>query len=207
MKPTKANETVDIEDGDTEVIKEDLEGIFSDMLAAMQIDYKSDHNTEGTPKRLAKMYIDEVFSGRYYPEPPITTFPNVTNLDEVYSVGPIKFRSTCSHHFAPIIGEVWITVKPGKSLIGLSKFTRITRWIMSRPHIQEEAIMMLADYFEKAIEPEGIAITMKASHFCMVWRGVKEDKTTMINTVVRGCFLDNPELKKEHFKHIESQGF
>ncbi len=188
-------------------MKSKIEEKFGDILDIMQIDWTSDHNTEGTPQRLAKMYVDEIFRGRFEACPPCTAFPNVTNLDEVYSVGPIHFRSTCSHHFAPILGAIWISVRPNGKLIGLSKFSRVTDWFMSRPHIQEEAIQNLAQVFEDLIEPRGLAITMKAKHHCMTWRGVKEHQTTMVNTVLRGDFLTNQNLKQEHYSIINGQGF
>ncbi len=203
----KANEVVVTSEAERKAMKNDIEFMFGAILDTMAIDWKKDHNTEGTPKRLAKMFVDEIFAGRYEPMPKVTTFPNVAQLDEIYSVGPIHFRSTCSHHFAPILGEVWISVRPNGKLIGLSKFSRVTDWFMSRPHIQEEAIQNLATLFEQLIEPRGLAITMKATHHCMTWRGVKEHDTTMVNTVLRGDFLANQNMKKEHYSIIKSQGF
>lgn len=115
------------------------------------------------------------------------------------TVGPIRFRSACSHHLCPIMGKVWIGVLPsdGTDLIGLSKFARLCDWIMCRPQIQEEAVIMLADELERRIRPDGLAVVMEADHFCMHWRGVKDDGAVMTNSVMRGAFRNNEALRQE----------
>ena len=104
--------------------------------------YRGDHNTRETARRVARMYLNEVFRGRYTAMPPITEFPNVEQLNELMIVGPITVRSACSHHLCPIIGKLWIGVLPNEhsNLIGLSKYARLADWVMSRPQIQEEAV-------------------------------------------------------------------
>ena len=184
-------------------IEEKLDGLFQSLL----IDTENDHNTKETTKRVARMYLDEVFKGRYHPMPPMTEFPNARNLDEMYTLGPISIRSACSHHFVPIVGEAWIGVIPSETVIGISKFNRIVDWVMSRPHIQEEAAVMLADILEEMISPKGLVIVIKAEHMCMTWRGVKEPNSTMVNSIVRGVFRTDRELKKEFFDIISAQGF
>ena len=120
---------------------------MEDVLRALVIDTASDHNTNGTAERVARMFVTEVFRGRYVPMPAVTEFPNVSRLNELMIVGPLTLRSACSHHLCPIMGKVWIGVLPNEhsNLIGLSKYARICEWIMSRPQIQEEAVMMLAE--------------------------------------------------------------
>ena len=95
------------------------------------------------------MFITEIFSGRYETLPRITSFPNITDYDQLYTTGPIAVRSTCAHHMQPIVGKCYIGVFPGKHVIGLSKFNRIVRWIVQRPQIQEEMTMQIADKLEK----------------------------------------------------------
>jgi GTP cyclohydrolase I len=131
--------------------------------------------------------------------PPITEFPNAERLNELMIVGPVKVRSACSHHLCPILGRVWIGVLPNEhsNLIGLSKYARICEWIMSRPQIQEEAVTMLADVLGERVKPDGLAIVMEADHFCMHWRGVKDDESMMTNSVMRGAFLKDPNLRRE----------
>jgi GTP cyclohydrolase I len=120
-------------------------------------------------------------------------------------VGPIGVRSACSHHFCPIIGRVWIGLMPNRNsnLIGLSKYVRLTDWIMTRPQIQEEAITQLADVLMKKVGPDGLAVVMDADHFCMSWRGVKDNEAKMINSVMRGSFLKDPALRQEFLSLIQ----
>ena len=124
---------------------------MQEVLRALVIDTESDHNTNETARRVAKMFLTEVFQGRYVPMPPVTEFPNAERLNELMIVGPIKVRSACSHHLCPILGRVWIGVLPNEhsNLIGLSKYARICDWIMSRPQIQEEAVTMLANELQR----------------------------------------------------------
>ena len=171
----------------------------------MIIDIDNDHNTLETAERVARMYINEVFKGRYHKQPKVTSFPNVKNLDEIYTVGPMTIRSACSHHFVPIFGNCWIGIKPGKRVIGLSKFARVADWVFSRPHIQEEAVMILADEIERLCEPKGLGIIVKADHYCMKLRGVKESHCSMVNSVVRGDFRHDPSLKQEFFELVRQQ--
>jgi GTP cyclohydrolase I len=140
-----------------------------------------------------------VFSGRYQAMPRVTEFPNVSHLNELMIVGPIKVRSACSHHLCPIMGRVWIGILPNEhsNLIGLSKYTRITEWIMNRPQIQEEAVKMLAEELQTRVQPDGLAVVMEADHFCMQWRGVKDDGSKMVNSVMLGAFLKDPTLRRE----------
>ncbi|WP_423787236.1 GTP cyclohydrolase I [Hyphomonas chukchiensis] len=188
-----------LEPGDLDAIKAEVEAAVDHVLDSLVIDTARDHNTRETAQRVARMYLSEVFSGRYLPAPEATEFPNAEGLNELMIVGPITIRSACSHHLCPIIGRVWIGILPNarSNLIGLSKYARLTDWIMSRPQIQEEAIVQLADLLETLITPDGIAIVMEADHFCMHWRGVKDDNTQMINSVMRGQFLDNASLRRE----------
>jgi GTP cyclohydrolase I len=107
-------------------------------------------------------------------------------------VGPVTVRSVCSHHFCPIMGRLWIGVMPseGSHLLGLSKYSRLAEWIMSRPQIQEEAVVQLADVLMKRMRPDGLAVVMEADHFCMHWRGVRDSDSKMVNSVMRGKLPD-----------------
>jgi GTP cyclohydrolase I len=153
------------------------------------------------------MFIGEVFSGRYRDAPSITAFPNVSRLNELMIVGPITVRSACSHHLCPIMGKVWIGILPNASsdLIGLSKYARLCDWIMSRPQIQEEAVVMLANDLERRIKPDGLAVIMEADHFCMHWRGVNDAQSAMVNSVMRGAFLNDAALRRE-FLSLRKRG-
>lgn len=188
-----------IEPGELDELRGEVQQRLSEVLKALVIDTHSDHNTQETAKRVAKMFIDEVFRGRYEAMPEVTEFPNVSRLNELMIVGPITVRSACSHHLCPILGRLWIGVLPNQksNLIGLSKYARVAEWIMSRPQIQEEAVVMLADALEQRVHPDGLAIVMQADHLCMQWRGVKDNDAEMTNSVMRGAFLNNPQLRQE----------
>jgi GTP cyclohydrolase IA len=188
-----------IEPGDMDKLLDEVESKMKGVLDSMVIDTEHDHNTNNTARRVAKMYLNEVFKGRYQPAPPITEFPNVGHLNELMIVGPIVVRSACSHHFCPVIGKVWIGVLPNEhtNVIGLSKYARLAEWVMGRPQIQEEAVVQLADLIQQRTQPDGLAIVMEATHFCMSWRGVKDMDSKMINSVMRGVFLKDMNLRRE----------
>jgi len=196
-----------IEPGELDQLLDEVAGKMRGVLDSLVIDTENDHNTRDTARRVAKMYLNEVFKGRYVKQPPVTEFPNVEHLNELMIVGPITVRSACSHHFCPIMGRVWIGVMPNEhsDLIGLSKYARLTEWIMSRPQIQEEAVTQVADLLQDKISPDGLAIVMEADHFCMQWRGVKDMDSKMINSVMRGSFLKNPDLRREFLSLVNNK--
>jgi GTP cyclohydrolase I len=193
-----------LDPGDLEKMLDEVETKFKTVLDSLVIDTENDHNTGKTARRVAKMFLTEVFKGRYVAPPVITEFPNAENLNELLIVGPISVRSACSHHFCPVIGKIWIGVLPNKktNVIGLSKYARLTDWVMSRPQIQEEAVIQLADLIQSRTKPDGLAIVMEASHFCMSWRGVKENDSKMLNSVMRGAFLNDASLRREFLSLI-----
>ncbi len=194
-----------IAEGELPELQAEVEAKLRAVLDALVIDTEGDHNTQETARRVAKMYVTEVFRGRYLPLPAVTEFPNVEHLNELMIVGPITVRSACSHHLCPIMGKVWIGVMPNEhsNLIGLSKYVRLCDWVMSRPQIQEEAVTRLADLLQSRMQPDGLAVVMEADHFCMQWRGVKDTDSKMINSVMRGSFLKNADLRREFLALIQ----
>jgi GTP cyclohydrolase I len=194
--------------GELEALLDELEDKMQGVLGSLVIDTENDHNTGNTARRVAKMYLNEVFRGRYVAAPAITEFPNAEHLNELMIVGPITVRSACSHHFCPVIGSIWIGVLPNEhtNVIGLSKYARLAEWVMGRPQIQEEAVVQLADLIQEKTQPDGLAIVMEASHFCMSWRGVKDMDSKMINSVMRGVFLKDPNLRREFLSLIPKKG-
>ena len=193
--------------GEHEALLDEVAGKMKGVLESLVIDTESDHNTQDTARRVAKMYLNEVFRGRYVPAPPVTEFPNAEHLNELMIVGPITVRSACSHHFCPIMGRLWIGLMPNEhsNLIGLSKYSRLAEWIMSRPQIQEEAITQMADLLMNKVSPDGLAVVMEADHFCMHWRGVRDAETKMINSVMRGSFLKDSALRREFLSLIQTK--
>jgi GTP cyclohydrolase IA len=193
-----------IEPGELAKLLDEVEIKMQGVLESLVIDTVNDHNTGNTARRVAKMYLNEVFKGRYVEGPSVTEFPNAEHLNELMIVGPITVRSACSHHFCPVIGKVWIGVMPNEhtNVIGLSKYARMAEWIMNRPQIQEEAVVQLADLIQQKTQPDGMAIVMEATHYCMAWRGVKDMDSRMINSVMRGCFLKDANLRREFLSLI-----
>jgi GTP cyclohydrolase I len=188
-----------IQPGELDHLLDEVTEKMQTVLDSMVIDTQNDHNTQDTARRVAKMYLKEVFKGRYTESPEVTEFPNAEHLNELMIVGPITVRSACSHHLCPVIGQIWIGVLPNEhtNVIGLSKYARLAEWIMGRPQIQEEAVVQLADLIQRKTQPDGLAIVMEASHFCMGWRGVKDMDSKMINSVMRGVFLKDANLRRE----------
>ncbi|MFZ9233505.1 MAG: GTP cyclohydrolase I [Hylemonella sp.] len=193
-----------IQPGEIEQLLDEVEGKMQGVLDSLVIDTDNDHNTAATARRVARMYLNEVFKGRYVQAPAITEFPNAEHLNELLIVGPITVRSACSHHMCPVIGKIWIGVMPNEhtNVIGLSKYARLAEWIMGRPQIQEEAVVQLADLIQAKTQPDGLAIVMEASHYCMAWRGVKDMDSKMINSVMRGVFLKDSNLRREFLSLI-----
>ena len=209
QKRFHANDNISefIEPGELEKLLDEVQEKMQGVLDSMVIDTEHDHNTRATARRVAKMYLNEVFRGSYVHQPAITEFPNAEHLNELMIVGPITVRSACSHHLCPVIGKIWIGVLPNKNtnVIGLSKYARLVDWIMGRPQIQEEAIIQLADLIMDKTRPDGLAVVMEASHFCMSWRGVREMDSKMLNSVMRGAFLTNSELRREFLSLIAAR--
>lgn len=188
-----------IEPGEMDALLEEVTEKMQGVLDSLVIDTSGDHNTRDTARRMARMYLREVFAGRYQKAPAITEFPNASRLNELMIVGPITVRSACSHHFVPVMGRLWIGVLPNENtnVIGLSKYARLAEWVMGRPQIQEEAVVQLADLIQQKTHPDGLAVVMQATHFCMAWRGVKDTDSRMLNSVMRGAFLTNATLRRE----------
>lgn len=194
-----------IEAGEMDELLDEVSQRMHGVLESLVIDTVNDHNSRDTARRVAKMYLQEVFGGRYVAAPQVTEFPNAAQLNELMIIGPISVRSACSHHLCPVMGKVWIGVMPNRhsNLIGLSKYARLAGWIMNRPQIQEEAVVQLAELLEEKVKPDGLAVIMEADHFCMQWRGVKDNDARMINSVMRGSFLEDTALRREFLALIK----
>jgi len=185
-----------INDGELELLEKEVAENFQSVLTSLVIDTDNDWNTKRTAERVAKMFVQEIFHGRFVERPRITDFPNV-GYDQMYITGPIKIRSTCAHHFQNISGNCWIGLQPGDNVIGLSKFNRIVDWVASRPQIQEEMTEQIADEIEAVTDPIGLAVVIKAEHHCMTMRGVKEHENDMTTSVMRGEFRTAQMLRNE----------
>jgi GTP cyclohydrolase I len=187
-----------IEDGELAELQAEVQLAMQDVLSALVIDTDNDHNTQDTAKRVAKMFVNETFGGRYRPEPEVTAFPNM-GYTGLYTSGPISIRSTCAHHFQNIVGKCWVGIIPNGEVIGLSKFNRIIHHIAERPQIQEEMTTEIAEALKKHAKTDNIAVVVKAEHHCMTHRGVKEHESDMTTSVMSGRFMDDPTLRKEFY--------
>jgi GTP cyclohydrolase I len=196
-----------IEPGELDQLERELSERVLGVLDALVIDTRNDHNTRDTANRIARMYVRELFKGRYTEPPAATSFPNAMKLDELYVVGPIAVRSCCAHHLCPVEGSAWCGVIPSERVIGLSKFSRLADWVLSRPQTQEEAVMQLADLLESVMgRPQGLAVVIKARHSCMTWRGVREANTMMTTSVMRGIFQHGLAARAEFFSIVNNGG-
>tara|TARA_B110000495_G_scaffold77896_1_gene66889 strand:- start:962 stop:1639 length:678 start_codon:yes stop_codon:yes gene_type:complete len=187
-----------VHDGEIEALQQEVEVAFRDVLDALVIDTENDHNTHDTAKRVAKMYIKEIFAGRFNSRPTITSFPNM-GYKSLYTSGPISIRSTCAHHFQNIVGNAWIGIIPEEEVIGLSKFNRLVHHIAERPQIQEEMTTDIANELVRFAKTPNVAVVVKAEHHCMTHRGVKEHESDMTTAIMLGAFNEDPALKKEFY--------
>ena len=187
-----------INEGELELLQEEVKDKFQDVLETLSIDTQHDHNTNETAKRIAKMYVQEIFGGRFKPQPKVTAFPNM-GYKSMYTSGPISVRSTCAHHFQNIVGKCWIGIIPEDQVIGLSKFNRIVHHIAERPQIQEEMTTHIAEELKKFAKTPHVAVVVKAEHHCMTHRGVREHESDMTTAVMLGAFLDESAVKQEFY--------
>ena len=188
-----------IRPGETEELKAEVAEHMQAVLRALVIDTDSTTTRRKPPSGSPRCSSTRCFAAATSRCRPSPSSPTSSRLNELMIVGPISVRSACSHHMCPILGRIWIGVLPNEhsNLIGLSKYSRIVDWIMTRPQIQEEAVTMLANVLQERVKPDGLAIVMEADHFCMQWRGVKDLDSAMTNSVMRGAFLKDPHLRRE----------
>lgn len=185
--------------GELEELQAEVQEAMQGVLSSLVIDTEHDHNTQDTAKRVAKMWLKEVFGGRYQQPPRVTAFPNM-GYKSLYTSGPISVRSTCAHHFQNIVGNCWVGIIPNGEVIGLSKFNRIVHHIAERPQIQEEMTTQVAEELKKYAKTEHIAVILKAEHHCMTHRGVREHDSDMTTAIMLGAFKDDPATRDEFYK-------
>jgi GTP cyclohydrolase I len=188
-----------IKEGEIDLLQKEVEKKFYDVLQTLVIDTDNDHNTQDTARRVAKMWVKEVFAGRYKPMPKVTSFPNM-GYKSMYTSGPISIKSTCAHHFQNIVGKAWVGIIPNGEVIGLSKFNRIIHHIAERPQIQEEMTSQIAEALEEYAHTKNIAVVVKAEHHCMTHRGVREHESDMTTAIMLGAFKDDPATRDEFYK-------
>jgi len=184
----------------------ELNARFDAVLDSLIIDRKNDPNSRETGKRLAKMYVNEIMSGRYEPAPDATAFPNDgEDRYEGMLVVRSELKSICSHHHQPVTGVAYIGIIAAQKLIGLSKYTRIAQWCARRGTLQEELCNDIAREIQKVTGADDIAVHIGAEHGCCSNRGIMATSSLTQTTVLRGAFKDDPGTKKEFFDNIKLQ--
>ena len=195
-----------LEPGDKEQLIEEATVAFENVLDTLCIDRDNDPNSNNTGRRLAKMYINELMSGRYEPIPAATAFPNDTeDRYEGMLVVRSELTSMCSHHHQIVKGVAYIGIIAADKLIGLSKYTRIAQWCAARGTLQEELANDIAREIQKATGAEHLGVYVQATHGCVENRGVKAHSSLTQTTVLKGAFFDDPATKKEFMDNIKLQ--
>jgi len=195
-----------LQDGDKEELINNATTAFEGVLDALLIDRHNDPNSQGTARRLAKMYFNEIMAGRYDPAPSATSFPN--DSDDRYEgmlVVRSELNSMCSHHHQPVAGVAYIGIIAADKLIGLSKYTRIAQWCARRGTLQEELAMVIAREIQQATDTEHLGVYIQATHGCCENRGIMAHSSLTQTTVLQGSFKDDPGTKKEFFDNIKLQ--
>ena len=195
-----------IQEGEKQKLIEELTEKFKAVLDGLVIDQNNDPNSQGTAKRLAKMYINELMSGRYDPIPNATAFPN--HVDDGYKgmlVVRSELKSMCSHHHQPVTGVAYIGIIAAEKLIGLSKYTRIAQWCARRGTLQEELANDVAREIMKATGSKNVGVYIQATHGCCENRGIMATSSLTQTTVLEGSFKDDPGTKKEFMDNVKLQ--
>ena len=195
-----------LQKGDKEELIEEATKKFEEVLDSLVIDRKTDPNSMDTGRRLAKMYFNEIMSGRYDPMPNATAFPN--HVDDGYKgmlVVRSEIKSMCSHHHQPVNGVAYIGIIAAERLIGLSKYTRIAQWCARRGTLQEELNNVIANEIQKATGSSNVGVYLQATHGCCENRGIGAHSSLTQTTVLRGAFGEDPGTKKEFMDNIKLQ--
>lgn len=195
-----------VTDNDKELLVDELTEKFEGVLDSLLIDRENDPNSQGTARRLAKMYIYEIMAGRYEPAPDATAFPN--DSEDRYSgmlVVRSELRSMCSHHHQPVSGVAYIGIIAAQKLIGLSKYTRIAQWCARRGTLQEELANDIAREIMKATGSENVAVYIQATHGCCENRGIMAHSSLTQTTVLKGRFIEDQSTKNEFFENVKLQ--
>ena len=195
-----------LQSGEKEQLIDEATEAFETVLDTLLIDRHTDPNSEGTARRLAKMYFNEIMSGRYDPIPNATAFPN-DSMDRYNGMLVVRseLKSMCSHHHQPVAGVAYIGIIAADKLIGLSKYTRIAQWCAQRGTLQEELAMDIAREIQKATGTDNVGVYIQATHGCCENRGIRAHSSLTQTTVLKGSFFDDAGTKKEFFDNIKLQ--
>lgn len=170
---------------------------FTEITTTLGLDLSDDSLSE-TPHRIAKMYVDEIFSGLDYSQfPKISVIENKMQVEEMVQIDDIDLVSTCEHHFVTIDGSARVAYIPGNKIIGLSKINRIVRFFAQRPQVQERLTQQILVALQTLLETEDVAVTINAVHYCVKSRGVMDSNSTTRTTSLGGAFKSNASTRAE----------
>ena len=179
-----------------------IEQHMREVLRLIGLDLNDD-SIEETPSRLAKMFVDEIFSGLDYANfPKITNIANRMKVSEMVLVNDVTLTSTCEHHFVTIDGKVSVAYYPKKWVIGLSKINRVVAFFAQRPQVQERLTEQILLAFQTILETDDVAVYVKATHFCVKCRGIKDANSYTVTSAFGGVFLEDRETRKEFLSLI-----
>ena len=195
-----------LEEGEKQKLIEEAMPAFENVLQSLVIDTETDPNSKDTAKRMAKMYINEIMSGRYDPMPNPSAFPNYIEGGYEGMLGVrSELTSLCSHHHQTVKGVVYIGIIAGPKLLGLSKYTRIAQWCARRGTLQEELNVMISDAIQREPGSENIGVYVQATHGCCENRGIMATSSLTQTTVLRGAFKDEADVRKEFIDNVKLQ--
>ena len=195
-----------MEEGEKQQLIEEAMPAFENVLQSLVIDTETDPNSMDTARRMAKMYINEIMSGRYDPMPNPSAFPNyIEGGYEGMLVVRSELTSLCSHHHQTVKGVAYIGIIAGPKLLGLSKYTRIAQWCARRGTLQEELNVMIANKIQEITGTDHVGVYVQATHGCCENRGIKAHSSLTQTTVLRGAFKDEPDGRKEFIDNVKLQ--
>ena len=178
--------------------KEKISDLFAQIMQVMGLDL-TDDSLKGTPERVAKMYIDEIFSGlNPANKPKIALFDNKYQYKQMLVEKNIQFYSNCEHHFVPIFGKVHVAYISSGKVIGLSKINRIVQYFANRPQVQERLTNQIARELAEVLETEDIAVIIDAKHLCVASRGIKDDSSATVTSYYGGAFNKPEKIVELH---------
>ncbi|MEZ8883489.1 GTP cyclohydrolase I FolE [Vibrio sp. F13] len=177
-----------------------IKGLLTEVVSTLGLDLTDDSLAE-TPHRIAKMYVHEIFSGLDYNNfPKISVIDNKMSVDEMVKVSDIDLTSTCEHHFITIDGLAQVAYIPESKILGLSKINRIVRFFAQRPQVQERLTQQILVAIQTLVETENVAVTIKATHYCVKSRGVMDANSETTTTALGGSFKTNPQTRAEFLR-------
>jgi GTP cyclohydrolase I len=177
-----------------------IKGLLTEVVSTLGLDLTDDSLAE-TPHRIAKMYVHEIFSGLDYNNfPKISVIDNKMSVDEMVKVSDIDLTSTCEHHFITIDGLAQVAYIPESKILGLSKINRIVRFFAQRPQVQERLTQQILVAIQTLVETENVAVTIKATHYCVKSRGVMDVNSKTSTTALGGIFKTNPQTRAEFLR-------